>query len=50
VNQSAVGRGFFNEARLTVHQRLLQMLAAEKRREVDGVYFCPHSPRSLFVP
>ena len=43
-NQSAVGRGFFSEARLTeIHQRLLQMLAAENV-EVDGVYFCPHVP------
>ena len=43
-NQSAVGRGFFSEARLTeIHRRLLQMLAAENV-EVDGVYFCPHVP------
>lgn len=43
-NQSAVGRGFFNEARLSeIHRRLLQMLAVEAVT-IDAIYFCPHTP------
>lgn len=43
-NQSAIGRGFFSEARLSeIHEKLDQLLAAEGA-EIDRVYFCPHMP------
>lgn len=43
-NQSAIGRGFFDEARLEqIHQRLRELLAAEGV-QLDGIYFCPHLP------
>ena len=43
-NQSAVGRGYFDEARLDeVNQRLCQLLEAEGAY-VDRIYFCPHLP------
>jgi len=44
-NQSAVGRGYFDEAQLTrIHDRLLEMLRAEEIT-LDGLYFCPHIPQ-----
>jgi D-glycero-D-manno-heptose 1,7-bisphosphate phosphatase len=44
-NQSAVGRGYFDEAQLTrIHERLLEMLRAEEVT-LDGLYFCPHTPQ-----
>jgi D-glycero-D-manno-heptose 1,7-bisphosphate phosphatase len=44
-NQSAVGRGYFDEAQLTrIHDKLLQMLRAEEI-SLDGLYFCPHIPQ-----
>ena len=43
-NQSAVGRGYFDEAQLArIHDRLLEMLRAEEI-SLDGLYFCPHTP------
>ena len=43
-NQSAVGRGFFDETQLArIHGCLLEMLSAEKIN-LDGLYFCPHTP------
>jgi D-glycero-alpha-D-manno-heptose 1-phosphate guanylyltransferase len=43
-NQSGVGRGFFDEARLReIHERMRQMLEAEGAW-LDGLYFCPHKP------
>ncbi len=43
-NQSAIGRGFFDLARLArIHQRLHELLHAHGVR-LDGVYFCPHTP------
>jgi len=43
-NQSAIGRGYFDEARLErIHQRLRERLAAEGV-QLDGIYFCPHLP------
>ena len=43
-NQSAIGRGFFDEARLAlIHQRLCELLEAEGVY-LDGIYFCPHTP------
>ncbi|HVC97264.1 MAG TPA: HAD family hydrolase [Pirellulales bacterium] len=44
-NQSAIGRGLFDRARLDqIHQRLGELLRAEGLR-LDGVYACPHLPR-----
>ncbi len=44
-NQSAVGRGFFDLARLElIHRRLYALLEIE-RVHLDGVYFCPHTPQ-----
>ena len=44
-NQSAVGRGFLDMARLElIHQRLLSLLEAEGVR-LDGIYYCPHTPQ-----
>ena len=43
-NQSAVGRGYFDRARLEeIHGRLKEMLAAEGA-SLDGIYSCPHVP------
>jgi len=43
-NQSGVGRGYFDEARLDlIHQRLSELLAAENI-QLDGIYVCPHHP------
>jgi D-glycero-D-manno-heptose 1,7-bisphosphate phosphatase len=43
-NQSAIGRGMFDEARLgEIHQRLEQILAADNLK-LDGIYYCPHHP------
>ncbi|HET9418435.1 MAG TPA: HAD family hydrolase [Chthoniobacterales bacterium] len=43
-NQSAIGRGFFDQSRLElVHRRLRELLEAERVR-LDGIYFCPHKP------
>jgi D-glycero-D-manno-heptose 1,7-bisphosphate phosphatase len=43
-NQSGIGRGFFDEARLhRIHQRMNELLEAEGIT-LDGLYFCPHVP------
>lgn len=43
-NQSAIGRGFFDEARLAlIHQRMSELLEAEGV-VLDAIYFCPHRP------
>jgi D-glycero-D-manno-heptose 1,7-bisphosphate phosphatase len=43
-NQSAIGRGFFDELRLeAIHQRLCELLKAEGA-ELDAIYVCPHRP------
>lgn len=43
-NQSAVARGFFDQARLAlIHQRLRELLDAEGV-QLDGIYVCPHIP------
>jgi D-glycero-D-manno-heptose 1,7-bisphosphate phosphatase len=45
-NQSAVGRGFFDEAQLArIHNSFLEMLKAEQV-QLDGLYFCPHTPEN----
>jgi D-glycero-D-manno-heptose 1,7-bisphosphate phosphatase len=43
-NQSAVGRGFFDEAHLDlIHRQLCELLKAEGI-QLEGIYFCPHTP------
>lgn len=43
-NQSAIGRGMFDAARLeAIHHRMRELLKAEGIR-LDGVYVCPHRP------
>jgi D-glycero-D-manno-heptose 1,7-bisphosphate phosphatase len=43
-NQSAIGRGFFDEAHLDlIHQRFNELLEAEGV-QLEGIYFCPHTP------
>jgi len=43
-NQSAIGRGLFDEARLeTIHRRLRELLKAEGV-VLDAIYVCPHRP------
>jgi D-glycero-D-manno-heptose 1,7-bisphosphate phosphatase len=43
-NQSGVGRGYFDAARVNlVHKRLDALLAAEGAH-LDGIYVCPHTP------
>jgi D-glycero-D-manno-heptose 1,7-bisphosphate phosphatase len=43
-NQSAIGRGYFDEVRLEqIHQRMGELLAAEAVF-LDGIYYCPHTP------
>jgi D-glycero-D-manno-heptose 1,7-bisphosphate phosphatase len=43
-NQSAIGRGYFDETRLTqIHLRFTELLAAENV-SLDGIFFCPHTP------
>ncbi|MGB7948648.1 MAG: HAD family hydrolase [Candidatus Binatia bacterium] len=45
-NQSAVGRGFFNEDRLElIHRRLRELLQAEEVH-LAGIYYCPHTPEN----
>ena len=43
-NQSPIGRGMMDRARLAeIHERLTRELAARGAR-LDGIYFCPHHP------
>jgi len=43
-NQSGIGRGYFDMARLEeIHARFHELLAAEDVA-VDGIYVCPHAP------
>jgi D-glycero-D-manno-heptose 1,7-bisphosphate phosphatase len=43
-NQSGIGRGFFDTARLAqIHERMLSQLRAEGVA-LDGIFFCPHHP------
>lgn len=43
-NQSAIGRGYFDSAKLDkIHNRLNEVLK-EARTKVDAIYFCPHTP------
>ena len=43
-NQSGLGRGYLDQARLDeIHARLRELLEAESA-EPDGIYYCPHHP------
>lgn len=43
-NQSGIGRGFFDAARLAeIHTRLQEVLR-ESGTNIDAIYFCPHAP------
>lgn len=43
-NQSGVGRGLFDQARLDlIHRRLRSMLQGEDVH-LDGIFYCPHTP------
>lgn len=43
-NQSAIGRGYFDEARLNqIHDRLYELLR-EQQVSLDGLHYCPHLP------
>ena len=43
-NQSAIGRGYFDEARLDqIHLRMFELLHQEQV-SLDGIYYCPHRP------
>ena len=43
-NQSAIGREFFDEVRLSlIHQRLGELLGVAGI-SLNGIYFCPHIP------
>lgn len=45
-NQSGIGRGYFNLQTLEeIHARLLFLLR-EEGAEIDGIYFCPHTPEA----
>lgn len=45
-NQSAVGRGFFDETQLDlIHRHLLELLNHEGVH-LEGIYFCPHTPEN----
>jgi D-glycero-D-manno-heptose 1,7-bisphosphate phosphatase len=43
-NQSGIGRGYFDEARLAkIHERMCGMLA-DRGVALDDIYVCPHTP------
>lgn len=43
-NQSGIGRGYFDEARLAeIHDRMNALLRHE-RVVLEGIYYCPHTP------
>jgi D-glycero-D-manno-heptose 1,7-bisphosphate phosphatase len=43
-NQSALGRGFFDEAHLDLVHRQLRELLETEGVQLEGIYFCPHTP------
>ena len=46
-NQSGVGRGYFDVARLELVHARMNSLLAQEGVEVDGIYYCPHRPEDL---
>jgi len=45
-NQSAVGRGFFEETQLELVHRHLRDLLKGEGIHLEGIYCCPHTPES----
>jgi D-glycero-D-manno-heptose 1,7-bisphosphate phosphatase len=46
-NQSGLGRGYFDAARLEqIHNRLRRLLREAAAVELDGIYCCPHLPEN----
>lgn len=43
-NQSAIGRGMFDEVRLAEIHRRLEQILADDNLKLDGIYYCPHHP------
>jgi D-glycero-D-manno-heptose 1,7-bisphosphate phosphatase len=43
-NQSGIGRGFFDTTRLALIHRRLCALLKRDGIQLDGIYFCPHTP------
>ncbi|MGJ8688703.1 MAG: D-glycero-beta-D-manno-heptose 1,7-bisphosphate 7-phosphatase [Gammaproteobacteria bacterium] len=43
-NQSGIARGYFDEYELAAMHQKLCTLVEQEGGEVDGVFFCPHSP------
>jgi D-glycero-D-manno-heptose 1,7-bisphosphate phosphatase len=45
-NQSAVGRGFFDESHLNLIHRHLRELLKDEGIQLGGIFFCPHTPET----
>jgi len=45
-NQSGVGRGYYDEASVQACNGRMQEMLAEHGIEIDGVYYCPHTPET----
>ncbi len=48
-NQSGVGRGLFDEARVKAIHEALDRTLGEQNARVDAYYYCPHHPRAADV-
>jgi len=47
-NQSGIGRGFIAEEELRVIHQKIEADFAQHKARFDGIYYCPHYPRSSF--
>lgn len=45
-NQAGVARGYFKEELIGVVHNKLQQMLARKGAHLDGIYYCPHHPRT----
>ncbi|MDH4164028.1 MAG: HAD family hydrolase [Nitrospirota bacterium] len=45
-NQSGVARGYFPETFVHKTHELLTQMLSEEGAKLDGIYYCPHHPRS----